>query len=318
MPPDPLGVRAATAWVVEQAVHVRIDQTALEALAGQWSAQGTQPPSWEPKYHFFDGTHRSANWLLALDAVNFSFWAEDPAERWEVDYEGERLDGYWALAASLKRAVEDGTKLWDANVLAELGQGDLYRMFRGRNLIPLITDRMNNLREAGRVLLEHYGGQFINAIEAVEGRADRLALLLAHDFPSFSDVATYKGRQVPIYKRAQLLVSDLWGAFGGKGRGRFDNMEVLTAFADYKLPQLLREHGVLVYAPDIADRIDRRDIIPAGSVEEVEIRAATVQACELLAEKTGVLPFQVDWLLWQQSQGHPMTHPYHLTRTVYY
>lgn len=299
-----------------RAEHVRIDVEALEELARRWA--GVDAPGWYEKYHFFDGTHRSANWLLALDAVNFSFWAEDPAERWEVEYEGERLDGYWALAASMRRGVDDGTKLWDAKVLAELTQGDLYRIFRGKNLIPLIADRMNNLREVGRVLIEHYGGQFVNAIDAVQGQAERLVLLLAHDFPSYNDVATYQGRQAPIYKRAQLLVSDLWGAYGGKGHGGFTNMETLTAFADYKLPQILREFGVLHYSPELAADVNTRTIIPAGSPQEVEIRAGTIQASELLAERLGMPAFQVDWLLWNQAQAMKMQHPYHLTRTIYY
>src|SRR5687767_8609978 len=105
-----------------RAEHVHIETEALEALTQRW--RELEPPGWYEKYHFFDGTHRSANWLLALDAVNFSFWAEDPADRWEIEYEGERLDGYWALAASMKRAIEDGTNLWDAKVLAGLTQGD--------------------------------------------------------------------------------------------------------------------------------------------------------------------------------------------------
>lgn len=313
---DPLGIREATAWVMRQAEHVQIDPDALDQLAERWA--GTEAPGWYERYHFFDGTHRSANWLLALDAVNFSFWAEDPAERWEVEYEGGWLNGYWALAASMKRAVEDGTNLWDARVLADLSQGDLYRIFRGKNLIPLITDRMNNLREVGRVLLEHYGGQFVNAIDAVEGRAERLVLLLAHDFSSYNDVASYQGRRVPIYKRAQLLVSDLWGAYRAKGHGGFTNMETLTAFADYKLPQILREYGVLRYSPELAADVNTRTIIPAGSPREVEIRAATVQASEMLAERLTMPAFKVDWLLWNQAQGLPIQHPYHLTRTICY
>ncbi len=290
----------------------------------RWSDQGAQAPAWNPQYHFFDGTHRSANWLLALDAVNFSFWSEDPKERWEVEYQGARLDGYRALAASLTRAVADGNRLWDAEWLAKMEQGDIYRIFRGKGLIPLIADRLNNLREVGQVLIERYRGQFINAISAAQAKgAASLVELLAKEFASFNDVARYDGEEVHFYKRAQLLVSDLWGAYGGKGWGAFHDMEVLTAFADYKLSQLLREYGVLAYSPELAAKVDSRTLIPAGSTEEVEIRAATVQACELLQRALAqrglaILPFQVDWLLWNQSQEHKMEHPYHLTRTIYY
>ena len=172
-------------------------------------------------------------------------------------------------------------------------------------------------------MLERYQGQFINAVSRAEGSAARLAELVVHDFPSFNDVAEYRGEQVRFYKRAQLLASNLWGAFGGKTWGAFSDMGALTAFADYKLPQLLREYGVLEYSPELAARVDSRTMLLAGSPEEVEIRAATVQACELLRDELAELgisfwAFQIDWLLWNQAQGMPMQHPYHLTRTIYY
>ena len=321
--PDPLGVRASTAAVMTGARHVRIVPEAAAAVAHRWANQRVTPPAWQSERHFFDGTHRSANWLLALDAVNFSFWSEDPAERWEVEYRGERLDGYRALAAALTRAVEEGTRVWDARTLADLTQGDVYRIFRGKGLIPLIADRLNSLREVGQVLLSKYRGQFVHAVRLAEGSAPRFVELLARDFSSFDDVVMYREREVRFYKRAQLLVSDLWGAFGGKSWGAFEDMETLTAFADYKLPQALREYGVLEYGPELAGRVDGRAIVPAGSLYEVEIRAATVQAVELLrdalaGEGVAMHPFQVDWLLWQQSQAMLMQHSYHLTRSIYY
>lgn len=324
--PDPLGVRATTAAVMARARHVRIVPEAAARLADAWVAAGVTPPAWEGRHHWFDGTHRSANWLLALDAVNFSFWSQDPALRWEVEYKGETLDGYWALAACLTRAVEEDRRTWDAAYLEGLFPGDVTHIFRGAqvsNMPPMLFDRLNNLREAGRVLQERYRGQFMHAIRRAKGSAAYLVALLAHDFPSFNDAAEHDGQEVYFYKRAQLLVSDLWGAFGGTGHGEFRDLEVLTAFADYKLPQLLRHHGVLAYAPELAATVDGRAIIAQGSEQEVEIRAATVQACELLRDllaERGLAfhAFQVDWLLWQQSQGTQMAHPYHLTRSIYY
>ena len=323
---DPLAVRASTAQVVAQARHVRIVPEAAAALAERWAAEGVQPSPWTSQYHFFDGSHRSANWLLALDAVNYCFWAENPSERWVMEYKGQRLNGYWALAACLTRAVEEGVRLWDAKVLAELSQGDVYRMFRGcvpGVVIPLITDRLTGFREVGQGLLDKYQGQALNLIEHAKGSGALLVALAARDFPMYNDAALYNGQEIYFYKRAQLLVSDLWGAFGGEGLGAFHDMECLTAFADYKVPQILRELGVLVYDTELAAKVDARRLIPAGSVEEVEIRAAMVQAVELVRDELArrgrhITAFQVDWLLWQQSQSLAMPRSYHLTRTIYY
>ena len=45
---------------------------------------------------------------------------------------------------------------------------------------------------------------------------------------------------------------------------------------DYRVPVVLRELGVLHYAPSLAAAVDSKQEIAPGSQEEVEIRAATV------------------------------------------
>ena len=137
-------------------------------------------------------------------------------------------------------------------------------------------------------------------------------------------VAGYFGAPVRFYKRAQILVADLHGAFAGQDLGSFSDLDILTAFADYKVPQVLRALGVLAYDPKLAERIARREIIPPGSPAEVEIRAATIWACELLrralAERGQSLrTFEIDWALWNAGQAlPPETPPYHRTPTIFY
>jgi Potential Queuosine, Q, salvage protein family len=66
-----------------------------------------------------------------------------------------------------------------------------------------------------------------------------------------------RGRQVLLYKRAQIFVADVWGAFGGTGLGAFHDLERLTTFADYRVPVVLRQLGVLRYADDLAHQVTR-------------------------------------------------------------
>jgi hypothetical protein len=81
---------------------------------------------------------------------------------------------------------------------------------------------------------------------------------------------------------------------------------------------------VLAYAPALAARVDAQESIPAGSDEEIEIRAATVWAVELLrralAARGVVRPASgIDYRLWAESQhAVPDERPYHRTRTIYY
>lgn len=102
--------------------------------------------------------------------------------------------------------------------------------------------------------------------------------------PLFNDVERYHGLEVPFFKRAQLTAADLHLAFQGQGLGHFTDLDQLTIFADNLVPHVLRIDKVLRYEDDLAARIDREEPIPAGSPEEVEIRACAVHAVELLVE----------------------------------
>jgi hypothetical protein len=356
---DPLGVLSTTRPVVEAAELVRINHDRLPVVAGQvrsFKQPGASGSStWETHYHFFDGTARTVNWLLLLDALNFCFWPEKGQPRWRIEYHGETLGGYWAEAAALTRAVEEGYPVWDARYLSEMSRSDLAHILRGvastgdgtrqgrhyisdapadRNVvaplagaispapIPLFEQRLANAREVGRVLLERYDGQFIHAIEEAGGSAVRLALLLEKHFPSFRDITRYRGRNVRFLKRAQICVADLHGAFGGERWGAFHDLAGLTVFADYKLPQILRHTGVLEYHPSLAQRVDAMELLEQGSTEETEIRAATVWACECIRQEMAgqqAMPaVEIDTRLWLLSQGITGMCPYHRVRTIYY
>ena len=191
-------------------------------------------------------------------------------------------------------------------------------------MIPLFEQRLENVHEVGRVLLEHYDGQFANAVEQADHSAVRLVLLLVQQFPSFRDVASYRGHEVRFFKRAQICVADLHGSFGGKGYGSFTDLDQLTAFADYKVPQVLRHFGVLEYHPSLATRINKQELLAPGSEEEIELRAATIWACELLRREivyitdNTMTAAEVDSHLWHIGQNIPEMKPYHRTRTIYY
>lgn len=352
---DPLGVLVSTAFVIRQAVSVTIDDSAIGRLADDLVASRTNPPPWDSTLHFrepgADGALRTAGWILVLDALNFCFWAQgpDPDVRWRVEWQGEIHDGYAALAAALSRAVAEGTPVWDAGWMAGLTASKLRQVLRpiaGHPEIPLFDARLAHLHELGAGLLalqrDHAADGAGNSanhdpvtqlIERTGGSAARLAREVVARFPSFDDVSVWidtqtgQERQIRFFKRAQILVADLAGALGGRSLGTFHDLASLTAFADYKVPQVLRQLGILAYAPDLADRIRRRQLIAEGSREEIEIRAATVQGCErirqALAERSeGDRIFtaaDVDWLLWNAGQTLPKgSEPYHRTVTVFY
>jgi len=101
-------------------------------------------------------------------------------------------------------------------------------------------------------------------------------------------------------------------------------MKELTAFADYKLPQVLRHVGVFEYAPGLAEKVDRMLHLDPGSEEEVEIRSNTIWAVELIRQEMtrlekDVRASEIDWLLWNLGQDDAFrAKPYHRTVTTFY
>ena len=61
-------------------------------------------------------------------------------------------------------------------------------------------------------------------------------------------------------------------ACSGKGLGSFNDMQELTMFADYRVPQFLRDAGVMVYSDRLAAIVDAGTELLAGSEEETQIR----------------------------------------------
>lgn len=318
---DPLQILATTARVLPRARFVTLDLMRIQTVARVLSLRPVPVPAWNFDYHFFDGTARTVTYIFLLDALNFSFWGEP---KWCVKYVRGDLDGYWALAAALKRAAERDNSFLDAGNLAAISPEALARVLRGSVEIPMFVERWRNVQELGRVLRDHFGGSAVRLVEQANGDAGKLARLVAENFSSFHDTTLYNGHAVHFLKRAQILVGDLYGSFGGEKWGAFHNLGDLTAFADYKLPQLLRAWGILHYTPALARRVDRKIPLAKDSAEEIEIRAATVWAVELLrdalAQHDRVLnSLQMDWFLWESSQGSVKgMKPYHRVRTIYY
>jgi hypothetical protein len=98
----------------------------------------------------------------------------------------------------------------------------------------------------------------------------------------------YKGRQVFLYKRAQIFVADLWGAFGGQGYGEFKDISSLTIMADYIVPAVLQQLGILKFSPTLASTIEASGEICPGTEEEVELRACSIHAVEKMRELISV------------------------------
>ena len=313
-------VKESCAAVTARARQVTVDPAAVRRWAKRLAGEPRAVDALDPDLALRGTPEECANHALLTDCLNFCFWAEEP---WEVDYRGRTWTRTPAMLASVRRAIEQDPAWLTARRWATVGRSEVEAVFRGRGVIPLIEQRVRILAETGTVLEREYGGQFANAVEEADGQADGLAELLAERFPSFRDVAKYDGREVAFLKRAQICAADLHRGWTANGYAGLAGMDQLTVFADYRLPQLFRHESLLLLAPALAGRIDRQENIAAGSPEEVELRAATVQIGQMLADELTALgqaiaPWQLDYDLWLRARRPEVTVPHHRTITWYY
>jgi hypothetical protein len=116
----------------------------------------------------------------------------------------------------------------------------------------------------------------MNCIEASNHSAAALVNLLARDFPCFRDEVRFENRKsVRILKRAQILVADIWACFEGTGYGEFHDIDKITIFADYRIPQLLNALGCLQYSPLLEHAVRHKKTIESGHTWEIQIRGMT-------------------------------------------
>ncbi|KAK7723959.1 hypothetical protein SLS64_000292 [Diaporthe eres] len=148
--------------------------------------------------------------------------------------------------------------------------------------------------------------------EAANGSAAGLVNLLADDFACFRDETKFEGRRKPVrfLKRAQILVADIWACFQGEDYGAFRDIDKITMFADYRVPQILSTMGCIFYSPTLNEVVKEKKIIESGSSWEAQLRDVEINA--ILIDF-----FLYDLMKDLESRGQE-TITHHRTRSIWY
>jgi hypothetical protein len=276
------------AWVSKQAQHVLINYDKISdytQLITRKYPLITQMGGGE--HYISDDREKTAAYILALDSINFGSGYFTLARERGIELE------YAVIAGGLKKSFEYGALSTPAqwmNITAK----DFSTMFSvplraHAELDGLLHNFANHLRETGEIITAQYGGKVLNLIEASGGSALKLADMVAV-WEGFHDVHAYKGRDIPILKRAQIVAADLNLAIGG-----LRDIDKLTIFADNMVPHVLRCDGILSYTSD--------EPVVSGSEKEIEIRACAIHAVELMKQYTdgGFTSVNLDHMLWHRG-----------------
>lgn len=302
-------VRATSAWVASHSSHVLVDSSGIEKAVD--TIESIPKVDWDFEgIHYFDNGPLTVQYLFVLDAMNFCFWPDK-----DLSYDH--------LASGLKAALQNDKSAFDADRLQKYTGPELRELLKWPRPLPLEDERVRLLHEVGFELERSFGGKASNIVDSCGKSALKLVAVITQHFPGFRDHSLYKGHQVFLYKRAQIFAADLWGAFRGKGFGEFSDIGSITIMADYIVPAVLRQLGVLKYSSTLASIIDGNSEIGPGSEEEVELRACSIYAVEKMRElislKSGkqVLSVELDLWLWSFGIQCPSL-PHHRTLSIYY
>lgn len=256
-------------------------------------------------------------YLILCESLNFCYWDSDI--KWKIEYKGEWYSGSFGLFYAISKAIKNGYKLLDIDYLENITMEELDEIFKGTTSIPLLKERYEIIK---KLVIEFKNTP--NLLEAISANNDiELLNNIINNFNNFRDISMYKGKEVYFFKRAILLVGDLILNIDSI-KESVRNDDNMLGCADYKIPQVLRQLGILEYSVDLATLIDEEKEIEHDSEMEIEIRANMLYAIELIKNRLhqnqiDINSVQIDNALWLLSKNKEFKgKPHHLTKTIYY
>lgn len=321
-------VLASVQPVVKAAQLVRVNHEKISEVANWMAYEEFAKPDGSMLFDFGNDPDVLMDFTLVVNTMNFAFTDFSTGVKFETDYMGKRWCDSEAMLACLHRAINSGIPFFSGEYLAKVNRKDLESVFAGTIEMPMLDERVALFNEVGRVLVEKYQGRYSNFVRSCAPRlyanGDGLLERLTTEFPRFRDVSSYQGRDVHIYKLAQLGIWGMHLALSPRGAWKLEDADKLTAFADYIVPVGLRVMGIFEYAPELEKQINSLVEVKRDSDAEIELRASSIYVIAKLTEeinkrRPGMDPLlqpQVDFRFWKTY--HATHWPHHLTKTVMY
>ncbi len=315
--------------VIEQSRDVQTNYEKILEVAN-WMAYEELPlPDYALPFGIGAGNvEETMDFILTVSSIDTAFTDFKHHIKFQVEYAGRMWSDSDALFACIKRAMDQGVPILDGGFLAQVTRTELERIFAANIELPMLDEKMQILHQVGAKLEAKYNGRFHNFIRSCSPRlydnGHGLVDRLVAEFPRFNDVSGYDGHTVRIYKLPQLALWFLYTSLRKSGTFPIDDLEKMTAFADYIVPVGLRLLGITSYSAQLESAINSYQMIPRDSREEIEIRAHCIYALALLAEEINrlrppdlqILIPQLDARLW--THYHTTWWPHHLTKTIMY
>lgn len=318
-------VLESTKGIYENSKHIKVNKDQIIKISEQFAKEDLVIPEWNDPVFLDTNWWEVVDFFFLANSINFAFTDFKSKIKFETEYQGVKWRRAYGMFACLKRAYENKIPILDSNYLKQISKGDMKKIFSGNIEIPMLDERTDIFREVGKILSEKYLGSFSCLLTSSQNKLFNnnkgLVEKLVCDFPSFNDSMKYKGKKVCFYKRAQLAPAMLYEKFHKKFE-LFKDIDKLTVFADYVLPKALRDLGIFEYSKALKNKVDNGVLIKSNSKTELEIRACTIHAADILIKEINqrkekkINALHLDYKLWSESRKTPSLH--HLTETIAY
>eukprot|EP00833_Pecoramyces_ruminatium_P014853 jgi/Orpsp1_1/1188885/evm.model.d7180000067948.1 len=142
-----------------------------------------------------------------------------------------------------------------------------------------------DLKKGGYRSLAQFVMYLINSTKNEVNRAEVILKGIINVLTVFQDSAVINGKEIFIFKKAQLFVYTLYKAFHKK-YPLFDikGIEKLTIFADNVIPTILIDLGILKVSSQILKAIEEKENMSKTNMD-VKLRAVSIVACEKIVNK---------------------------------
>jgi hypothetical protein len=315
--------------VIERSQDVQTHADKIAEVA-KWMAYEELPiPDYALPFGIGAGdVNEAIDFILTTACIDTAFTDFTSHIKFEAEYGGRYWSDSDALFACMKRAIDKGIPILDGEFLAAVTRTEMETAFAGNIELPMLDEKMQILHQVGPVLAQRYSGRFHNFVASCSPKlydnGNGLVDRLVSEFPRFRDVSLYDGHSIKFYKLPQLAIWFLYTSLRKTGKFRLDDLEKMSAFADYIVPVALRVLGITSYSSELENAVNSYTMIPHDSPWEVEIRSHCIYASALLAEEINrlrppdrqIIVPQIDGRLW--THYHTTWWPHHLTKTIMY
>jgi hypothetical protein len=313
--------RERCADIAENARWVRIDQSRLTQYPETLVLSPTKLTH-SAEHHLLARGDDTLVFFLLLDTINFGsgyfpmLGPGDGGGSWSYYTTAKRLKEFCE-----KHGLPSADKLRDfrAKTCAEIFRLELANP-HAAELMQLFALALNDL---GRWTVDNHNGDYLEFLR--KSKSVETAVQSLMEMPFFLDIARYGLTEVHFLKRAQIMLHDMRIAEPNHELLAFEDFNRLTVFADNVIPFVLKVDRVLQYDPWLDQRIQNGELICSGSFEEIEIRACSLYAVEMLRdivceEYREITAAELDYCLWNRGQllKATTTEKPHRTRCMYY